>query len=123
MGATHEGLTSECDLVFDAEGTLTRYGGSTELLVDMIGFFLEDAPPLVADLHRAAAAGDALAVRHTAHALKGLLAGCGGKRAAHAAQRVENAGAAAHLEDVDVSLNALEKQIEFLREAVTAYRP
>ena len=119
----HESLTSDRELVFDVDGTLARYGGSTELLVDMIGFFLEDTPKLAADLRSAAAAGDADAVRATAHSLKGLLAGCGGKRAAQAAQRVENAGEAKNLSDIDPLLNALDTQIEFLRQATLAYRP
>ena len=55
--------------------------------------------------------------------LKGLLAGCGGKRAAQAAQRVENAGEAKNLSDIDPLLNALDTQIEFLRQATLAYRP
>ena len=118
----HESLTSDRELVFDVEGTLARYGGSTELLVDMIGFFLEDAPKLVADLRRAAVEGDAAEVRSKAHSLKGLLAGCGGKRAAKAAQLVENAGEANDLSDLPRLLDALETQIELLRQEAVAYR-
>ena len=50
----------------------------------------------------------AKAVRSTAHALKGLAAGCGGVRAAQAAQRVEHAGEASDLEDIDSLIETME---------------
>jgi two-component system, sensor histidine kinase and response regulator len=106
-----ESLTSDRELVFDAAGTVARYGGSRELLVDMIGFFLEDSPTLLAELKDAVRNGDAQGIRDKAHALKGLLAGCGGVRAAQAAQRVENA-----------SFDGELSQIDLLRDATVAYR-
>ena len=52
------------------------------------------------------------AVRSTAHALKGLAAGCGGMRAAQAAQRVENAGAEGDLENIDsLMMDTLESEL------------
>src|SRR5262245_36549952 len=89
-GMKVESIPAGC--ILDVEGTLARFGGDSELFVEMAGFFLEDAPVLYSDLCDAAQAHNAAAVRMKAHALKGLVAGCGGVRASHAAQKVETAG-------------------------------
>jgi HPt (histidine-containing phosphotransfer) domain-containing protein len=103
--------------VLDVAGTLARFGGDQQLFRDIIEFFLEDSPPLLADLRQAVCRKDAVAVRSTAHALKGLAAGCGGSRAAQAAQRVENAGAANDLDNVDGLMGDLENELGQLRRA------
>lgn len=106
--------------ILDVEGTLSRFGGDRQLFREIIEFFLEDSPPLLSELRRAVEASNSQAVRSTAHALKGLAAGCGGVRAANAAQRVENAGAEGDLEDIDALVDALEGEIELLRRAACA---
>src|SRR5262245_53355682 len=95
------------DLVLDLEGTLTRFGGDRELFTDMVGFFFEDAPSLWDELRSAAASDDAPQVRKKAHALKGLIASCGGTRAAHAAHRVEYAGETSDLEALEPLMTTL----------------
>lgn len=105
--------------ILDVDGTLARFGGDRHLFHDIIGFFLEDAPPLMEDLHAAVQQSDAVRVRSAAHALKGLCAGCGGVRAAQAAQRVENAGAAGDLEDVDGMIELLDREFETLCRAAS----
>jgi HPt (histidine-containing phosphotransfer) domain-containing protein len=108
--------------VLDVEGTLARFGGDQQLFHEIIGFFLEDSPPLFDELRRAADVAHSQAVRSTAHALKGLAAGCGGVRAAQAAQRVENAGAAGDLQNVDSLVDSLEGELELLRRAASEWR-
>jgi HPt (histidine-containing phosphotransfer) domain-containing protein len=103
--------------ILDVDGTLARFGGDRRLFRDIIGFFLEDAPPLMDELQEAVQHADSVRVRSAAHALKGLCAGCGGVRAAQAAQRVENAGAAADLEDIDGMMEVLEREFSTLRRA------
>ena len=49
--------------ILDVEGTLARFGGDSELFVEMAGFFLEDAPVLYSDLCDAAKSDNASAVR------------------------------------------------------------
>jgi HPt (histidine-containing phosphotransfer) domain-containing protein len=115
-----ESLPSEC--VFDVAGTLARFGGDRELFLEMTGFFLEDAPCLFAELREAVSAQDATAIRMKAHALKGLVAGCGGVRAASAAQRVETAGQMADLADIGALTDNLEDELEQLTQAVLDYR-
>jgi HPt (histidine-containing phosphotransfer) domain-containing protein len=112
---TIESLPSRA--VLDIEATLARFGGDRQLFQDFIGFFLQDSPPLLAELRRAAQLAHAPAVRSAAHALRGLAAGCGGVRAAQAAQRVENAGAEADLKDIDTLVDTLEREFELVRRA------
>lgn len=107
--------------VLDVEGTLARFGGDQRLFQDIMGFFVEDAPPLLDELRSAVADEDCVAVRAKAHALKGLAAGCGGIRAAQAAQRVENAGAESNLENIESLMESLEGEFEQLRRAIVAH--
>src|ERR1700709_1645547 len=83
--------------ILDIDGTLARFGGDKDLFFEMSGMLLEDAPGQLADLGGAVDAENAYDVRMRAHALKGLLLGCGGVRAAHVAQLLENAGQASDL--------------------------
>jgi len=108
--------------VLDVEGTLARFGGDRQLFQEIIGFFLEDSPPLLAELRRAVEVAHAPAVRSTAHALRGLAAGCGGVRAAQAAQRVEHAGTEGRLANIDSLIGTLEGEFELLRRAACAVR-
>ena len=107
--------------VLDVEGALARFEGDQQLFRDIIGFFLEDSPPLLSELRRAREVLDAVAIRSYAHALKGLMAGCGGVRAAQAAQRVENAGQQDDLSDIDALVETLENEVALLRKAANAY--
>ena len=108
--------------VFDVQGTLTRLGGDEELLSDMIGFFVEDAPRLLAELQGAIESRDTPAAKKSAHALKGLILGCGGVRAGQAAQRVEHAATAEELDDLPPLVADLSTEIEELFEATLPYR-
>ena len=108
--------------VIDVSGTLARLGGDQQLFLEMLRFLLEDAPPLMSDLHRAADVSDATVVRSRAHALKGLVAGCGGVRAAKAAQRIENVAEEGDLGDVASLLEKLEVELELLTQAALDIR-
>ena len=50
--------------ILDVEGTLARFGGDSELFVEMAGFFLEDAPVLYSDLCDAAKSDNACRGAH-----------------------------------------------------------
>ena len=109
-------------VVLDVEGTLARFDGDQQLFQDIIGFFLEDSPPLWNELKQSVAAENESEVRSAAHALKGLAAGCGGMRAAQAAQRVETAGADGDLENIDALMTDLESELEQLQHAAARYQ-
>jgi HPt (histidine-containing phosphotransfer) domain-containing protein len=114
--------TQSTELVLDLEGTLSRFGGDRELFTDMVGFFFEDAPALCDELQAAVECEDAVQVRKKAHALKGLIASCGGTRAAHAAQRVEYAGETSDLESLEPLFTTLRDEFERLKIALEPHR-
>ena len=108
--------------ILDIDGTLARFGGDKELFIEMSGMLLEDAPGLVAKLGQAVDAENAHDVRMRAHALKGLLLGCGGVRAAHIAQVLENAGQASDLHQAPSQFSTLQYEFEQLTRALEQYR-
>jgi HPt (histidine-containing phosphotransfer) domain-containing protein len=103
--------------ILDVEGTLARFGGDYELFREMAGFFLEDAPILYDELCDAARSGNAAAVRMKAHALKGLVVGCGGVRTANVAQKVETAGEEGDLSRIPELVEALGEELKLLKQA------
>lgn len=58
--------------VINREKALARMAGDADLLAQLALFFLDDAPQLLGELESGLAAGDAKAVHHAAHSLKGL---------------------------------------------------
>jgi HPt (histidine-containing phosphotransfer) domain-containing protein len=104
--------------VLDLENALARLGGDRELFGEMAGYMMEDAPPLLEQLRKAVAANDALAVRMKAHALKGLIAGCGGVRATSAAQALEHTGESGNLKQADSQTETLDCELNRLFEAL-----
>ena len=115
-----ESVSAGC--VLDVTGTLARLGGDRELFREMAGFFYEDAPKLYATLRDAAENKDAKGVRMSAHALKGLVAGCGGVRAANAAQKVETAGQNGDLSRLEALIDSLGDELELLKQALLIHR-
>jgi HPt (histidine-containing phosphotransfer) domain-containing protein len=102
----------------DLESALARLGGDRDLFAEMAGILLEDLPKLQDELHAAVAERDATAVRSKAHALKGLVAGCGGVRAASLAQSLEDAGHSSDLRQTDSLLSMLESELDRLTQAL-----
>ena len=108
--------------VLDVEGTLARLGGDHDLFAELAGLLLDDLPALFNDLRRAVASKDASNVRMTAHALKGLVAGCGGVRVEQIAQALENAGQSGDLSRADSLVESLDTELELLTGALRSYR-
>jgi HPt (histidine-containing phosphotransfer) domain-containing protein len=113
--------SSPAGSVLDADAALARLGGDRQLFTDMAGFFYEDGPQLMGKLRRAADEKDAAAVRMNAHALKGLVAGCGGVRATNVAQKVETAGQQADLKNIAALVESLDIELKQLTQALRAY--
>ena len=65
---------------------------------------------------------DGVEVRSTAHALTGLLSGCGGTHAAEAARQIEKAAERGDLSDLARLLSDLEREIERLTQAALVQR-
>jgi two-component system sensor histidine kinase/response regulator len=114
--------SAKTEPILDFEGTLARFGGDKDLFVEMSGILLEDTPRLVAELGNAVRAKNATDVRMQAHALKGLLAGCGGVRSANAAQLLENAGESSNLSQAATLFATLTNEVDELTRALQQYR-
>ena len=108
--------------ILDFETALTRLGGDRELFAEMVGFLFEDLPPLFDELRAAVANGNATAVRMKAHAVKGLVASCGGVRAKNVAQALEDAGHAGDLKRADSLAQSLKNELDLLTRALEPYR-
>jgi hypothetical protein len=67
-------------------------------------------------------AGDAVSIRAKSHALKGLMAGCGGVRAANAAQKLEAAACAGDLTHASTLAETVGEELEKLKQALLDYR-
>ncbi len=117
------GGNNESDPVLDLDGALTRLGGDKQLFADLAKYLFEDAPPLYKQLASAIAANDPEAVRSRAHALKGLVAGCGGVRTAKVAQQLEDAGSAANLTQAKLLLATLKSELDELTRALQQQLP
>lgn len=106
--------------VLNLEATLARFGGDEELLGEMAAILLDDAPHVMHDLKGAVKRRDATAIRGKAHALKGLILGCGGERAGHSAQLLEDAGHRNELKLVDTQIISLEHDLNQFLDALRA---
>jgi len=110
------------DSVLDVSGTLARLGGDKELYGDLMEFCLIDAPQCFGQLQRAVEMEDAGQAKFHAHSLKGLVAGCGGFRAAGAAQQVEHAAQTGDFDDLKPLMDSLQKELESLQQAIADCR-
>ena len=108
--------------ILDLESALARLGGDRKLFAEMTRFLFEDLPKLRAELQAAVAEGDPSRIRMKAHALKGLVAGCGGVRASNAAQALEDAGHSGNLTQAATLLNSLKSELELLTQALAEHR-
>jgi signal transduction histidine kinase/CheY-like chemotaxis protein/HPt (histidine-containing phosphotransfer) domain-containing protein len=101
---------------FDKTALLESVGGDKNLLLEIVGIFINsDAPRLTADLRDAAAKRDPRAVESAAHALKGLLGELRAGRATEMARVLESSGRSGDLADLDSRVAALLAEMEKLK--------
>jgi HPt (histidine-containing phosphotransfer) domain-containing protein len=105
---------------------LDRLGNDILLLRELAGFYLEDVPPLLGQMEHDLAGGNAAAVAHAAHSIKGLSANFDAVEAVEVAQAIERSGGQRDLGEIRQRLPALRKAVErvikALREEVLADR-
>lgn len=109
--------------VLDVAGTLNRFGGDADLFREMASIVLADAPHIAQALSASVATGDAQAIRMKAHSIKGLVLGCGGIRAARAAQKLEDAGCGENLDNISAHLSDFKTELQRFLDALRAYLP
>lgn len=92
---------------------------SKELFEEIVRLFLEDSPPHIEKIKNGLVQGDAEAVRHSAHALKGMVGIFAAERAMQAAAKVEEMAGKSGL---DAAVTDLEESLKELDAAIRAYQ-
>ena len=104
--------------VFDRADLLWRVEGDAELADEVVQIFLDEGPTMLDRVRKAAASGDAAAVRFTAHALKGAAANISAHNVSAAALRLEMMGREGQLAAVQQGVATLEAEIARLEDAL-----
>jgi HPt (histidine-containing phosphotransfer) domain-containing protein len=103
---------------------LENLGGDETLLAEISRIFVSDWPQSRERLHAALAAGDASALRHAAHAVKGSVANFSAERAVQAARELEFAGRDGNLANaprlLEAAVLAVEEVVAALRDETEA---
>jgi HPt (histidine-containing phosphotransfer) domain-containing protein len=97
--------------LFDRTTLLQRLEGDTELLDEVLQIFINDCPPMLEKIRRAAARRDAKALLFPAHALKGAAANVCACRILAVALNLELMARDDRLVDVEAQVSALEAEI------------
>jgi HPt (histidine-containing phosphotransfer) domain-containing protein len=118
MTSTNESKFSE--QVFDKTEALENLGGDMDFLKEIIEIFLNDFPNQMKQIREGILEGDAEAVEHAAHSLKGSVANFAAKRTYDAAYRLEVLGREGNLGEANEALVNLEKEIEEMKDALDA---
>ena len=108
--------------VWDVAAALSRLNDDRELLGELIGFYLEDGPKLLAEIRSGLAAKDAPRTCRAAHSLKGLSASFDAPRVVTLAAGIEKSAAADNLAEAAAPLAALSREVERLSVALGKYR-
>jgi PAS domain S-box-containing protein len=111
-----------CEPVFDREALLTRVAHDQELLREIVGLFLADAPELMQAVRESVNRRDASSVEHSAHALKGCVANFGATGTVEVALKLETMGRIGDLSSAPETLAQLEAQINRLESALITLR-
>ena len=99
---------------FDREEMLDRLGGDDELMIDVLGVFLEECPRMMEEIREAVDRGDAPLVRNAAHSIKGALLNISAAPAAEEAKQLELLGGEERLAETAAVLDKLQVEIDRL---------
>ncbi|WP_417389791.1 PAS domain S-box protein [Gimesia sp.] len=114
--------TADSRPAINMQAALKRVGDDAKILDDMVSFFFEDAPALLAEINQQTAAGDAEELTRAAHSLKGLCANFNAYPAVEAAKTIEEYGRQGDLQEVQAVIPKLESEYSRLNEALTAWK-
>jgi HPt (histidine-containing phosphotransfer) domain-containing protein len=82
---------------------LETVGGDTTFLAELITSYLADSPPLLEEMERSTAAGDAASLRRAAHTLKSTSASLGAMRLSAICRDIEAAASGGALPTANVA--------------------
>jgi len=107
-------VTNNANEVVDWENALAGVAGDRDLLIEVVSVFLTEVESLMLRVCESGSQRDSVALRESAHALKGCLLSVGAKLASEAAFTLERAGASDDLAEVDELVANLTRQIELV---------
>ncbi|MEQ8847640.1 response regulator [Botrimarina sp.] len=116
-----EGLDATGDAA-DLTAALRRLRGDRGLLVDMIAFFLDDAPVLLRTIDESIEADELETLQRAAHSMKGLTATFDAHAAQAAARDLEHAARDGELEAVPKFRERLSAEVDRLRTELERFR-
>jgi PAS domain S-box-containing protein len=103
---------------FDFSAALNYVGGDRELLDELFGIFVEDAPIRMKAIRHAIGSGEATELTREAHTLKGSLKVIGATTAAGLAQGLEALGRDGNMGEADKLAIALEREMDRLLQSL-----
>ena len=104
----------------DPEALLRRAGGDRRLVRELAEVFLADAPRMLEAIRASLAAGDAPALAHAAHALKGSVANFAAAEATEAALTLERLAQAGALGEARAAHRRVEEEVARVCQALRA---
>ena len=105
----------------DWEGALARLAGDRELLVELVGVFLEECPKLRRSIAQAIDQQDAAGLKLAAHTLKGAVGNFVAKPAFEAALRLETLAKDGNLTGIRAAQAELERELDLVLPVLVAY--
>jgi CheY-like chemotaxis protein/HPt (histidine-containing phosphotransfer) domain-containing protein len=105
---------------FDFTAALHYVGGDRELLDELLGIFVEDAPVRMEAIRRAIAGGEAPELTREAHTIKGSLKVIGATTAAGLAQGLEALARDGNMSEAGKLSAALEREMDRLMQSLLA---
>lgn len=106
---------------FDINAALERMNGETDLLIEHIGFVINDAPVLLASMREALVQGVPKNLEIAAHRLKSLVSAYSHDEARGLAQSLEFMARDGQLEDADETIDRLESELDDFIKAIEKY--
>ncbi len=105
--------------VFDRAAFMERIGDDEELLIELIGDFLQQIPAWHDDIRSKIEKDDADGLRRAAHAMKGAALSMAIDRVAHAAKALEEAGVSGEIGNAAELFRALESESDAARDVLS----
>jgi two-component system sensor histidine kinase/response regulator len=111
----------DLEAVFDAESAKERTADDPELLLEILGLFRDQLPPLLIETRAALTRCDAPALERAAHSLKGAAANISAEEVRTAAWGLEEAARNARWNEAAAAQDNLETALPRLMAALSAY--
>ena len=122
-GARSDSPTAGADsarVVLDHEALLATVAGDHQLLRELVELFNVEGRRLLGEITHACTQKDAAAIGSSAHALKGMVGSLRGISSFDAALALELIARGGHLDEADLAVRVLEREIGRLEQALTA---